>query len=120
MKIKILIVNVLYLFISCNDNQEVFSNTCKTNSPLIELSWLKEIKDNIDRIDCAGISSITQYTYNTKTVFEVNICSNITDGQTTVYNCEGEIICLFGGITGENTCPDFYDTATNKIILYGN
>jgi hypothetical protein len=119
MKTVFLFLSVLILT-SCPNKEDMFSTTCNTNNPLKDLTWLKEAKENIDRIDCAGKSSITQYLYNSNTVFEVNICSNITDGQTVVYSCEGEIICKFGGISGENTCPDFYQTAVDKVILYGN
>ncbi|MGB0890823.1 MAG: DUF6970 domain-containing protein [Flavobacteriaceae bacterium] len=104
---------------SCPTKEEVLT-TCNTNYPLEDLIWLKEIKNSMDKVDCSGKSTITQYTYNSNTVFEVVLCSNFKDGQTVVYNCNGEVICKFGGISGENTCPKFYNSATNKIILYGN
>ncbi len=37
-----------------------------------------------------------------------------------VYNCQGQVICQFGGIAGLNTCPDFYDTATDKKVIWKN
>ena len=58
--------------------------------------------------------------YNSETVFLVDFCNQIADGQTLIYNCSGEVVCTFGGISGENTCPDFYELRTNEIILYGN
>ena len=111
-------VSLLTLY-SCEENNKITS-VCTIEDPLQNLEFLKEAKDTIDKVACAGKSTITQYTYNSNTVFEVNICDQIADGQTLIYDCSGEIICTFGGIAGENTCPDFYDTATNKIILYGN
>ena len=94
------------VFLTSCPNDDMFSTTCNTNNPLEDLAWLKEAKNNIDRIDCGGNrSSITQYTYNSNTVFEVIICNQIADGQTFVYDCSGKFICTSGGITGENTCP---------------
>lgn len=122
-----LIIAIAFLgLVSCEESNEV--NTicekvivvCNEQRPLENLTFLKEAKDTIDRIDCAGKSSITQYTYNSEIVFEIIICNQIADGQTFVYNCAGEVVCVFGGIAGVNTCPDFAKTATDKIILYGN
>jgi hypothetical protein len=120
MKVIFFFLSILFLT-SCLNDEDAFSTTCNINNPLENLVFLKEARETIDRIDCGvNKSSITQYTYKSKTVFEVNICANILDGQTLVYNCNGEVICRFGGIAGENTCPDFYDTVTNKIVLYEN
>ena len=117
---RILFILSFILFASCSETKELNSTTCNTNNPIEDLSWLKEIRETLYKIDCAGISTITQYTYKANTVFEVNLCGSFADGQTVVYDCNGNIICKFGGISGENTCPDFYDLATNKISLYEN
>ena len=109
----------LLALVSCTDNKAEI-NTCNLNNPLEELAFLKDAKDNIDQIDCGGVSSIIQYTFNSAFVFEVNICSQIGDAQTLVYDCAGEIVCTFGGIAGVNTCPDFNENATNKMILWEN
>ncbi|MEE9406721.1 MAG: hypothetical protein V3V28_01475 [Polaribacter sp.] len=119
MKLNTIFLVLTIAVFSCNDSKNI-SMICGVENPLEELVFLKEAKNNIDRIDCAGKSSIKQYTYNSEIVFEVNICSQIADGQTLVYNCAGEVVCTFGGISGENTCPDFDKEKTNEIILYGN
>lgn len=119
MRLKTTILLLIIVAFSCNDNNDI-SLTCGVENPLEELSFLKNAKDNIDQIDCGGESSINQYTFNSEVVFEIIICNQIVDGQTFVYNCSGEVICTFGGIAGENTCPDFENLRTNKIILYGN
>jgi hypothetical protein len=119
MKLQTTFLLLLLAVFSCNDRNEV-SRVCEIENPLEELAFLKEAKNNIDRIDCAGKSSIIQYTYNSETVFLVNICDQIADGQISVYNCYGEVVCTFGDIAGLNTCPDFDKLRTDKIILYGN
>ncbi|MFK8059172.1 MAG: hypothetical protein AB8B78_03680 [Polaribacter sp.] len=114
----ILIFTIFSLF-ACDD-KNMIPLVCDVENPLENLTFLKEAKNNIDRIDCGGKSTITQYTYKNETVFEINICDQIADGQTLVYNCSGKIICVFGGIAGQNTCPDFEKERTNKKIVYGN
>ncbi|WP_299666919.1 hypothetical protein [uncultured Polaribacter sp.] len=109
----------IFTFSFCDESKTI-ATVCNVENPLEDFAFLKEAKNSIDVIDCGGKSSITQYTYNSEIVFEVNICDQIADGQTIVYNCSGETVCIFGGIAGQNTCPDFEDNATNKILLYGN
>ena len=50
----------------------------------------------------------------------IDVCNGCADNLTTVYNCEGNVICEFGGIAGLNTCPDFDKNSTNKTIIYEN
>ena len=118
MKFCFYVFCLLVLASSTDSLEEI--NTCDVNDPLEELAFLKDAKDNIDRINCGGVSSIIQYTFNLAVVFEVNICSQIADAQTLVYNYTGEVICTFGKIADVNTCPYFYKKVTNKIILWEN
>ncbi len=116
-KIKNIFITFSIIFMaSCEENT---TTVCNVANPLEQLAFLKEAKNIIDSIDCGAKSSIEQYTFNSEIVFLVNICSNITDGQTVVYNCKGEVVCKFGGVLGENTCPNFKNNATNKSLLYG-
>ena len=114
---KIISLLILIFIFSCD---EQIPTTCGVENPVEQLSFLQEAKNTIDVVQCAGKSQIIQYTYNNETVFLVNICDSFVDGQTLVYNCKGEVLCTFGGIAGENTCPDFETQATNKILLYGD
>ena len=107
-KTQLCIFFLLILMISCNNNKD--SRVCNVENPLEELVFLKEAVNTINVIDCAGKSCITQYFYNSETVFEVNIC-----GQIIVYNCYGKVICSLE----EKSCFDFDRLRKNKIILYG-
>jgi hypothetical protein len=53
-------------------------------------------------------------------VYAVNTCVDCADTMTDVYNCDGVVICRFGGIAGFNTCPDFYQTAKLIRIVWKN
>ena len=103
------------LMLSCgNENNKV----CNTDNPLEELGWLNEIRSRFDMDMGPQRQRITQYKYDGKYVFKIEDCYQCADALTYVYNCEGEIICEFGGLDGVNTCPDFEQNATDEKILY--
>jgi len=65
-------------------------------------------------------SEVIRYKYNNQTVFYIDSCKGCADSMGVVYNCAGEVICQFGGIAGFNTCPDFFEKATSKKVLWKN
>ncbi len=92
---------------------EEIKNTCNNSNPR-NLPWMQQII-NQNRSNSAG-AHIIQYTYRGESVFLVNLCKQCADGLTTVYNCNGEAICEFGGIDGRNTCPDFAQAVEGEVI----
>ena len=98
--------------------EEIEPLVCGVENPLEDLQWLKEIRDEITmRMSIAG-AQIIQYTYHSEPVFWVNDCYNCPDVLISVYNCQGDVICEFGGIDGRNTCPDFASQATDSTMLF--
>lgn len=108
-----------FLLVSCNNSKEII-NVCKVDNPLENIAWLKDFKDGFDLSASASKKKITQYTYHNETVFLIDICVDCSDNLTTLYNCNGDKICEFGGIAGVNTCPDFDKNAINEIVLWEN
>jgi len=91
---------------------------CNVEDPLEDLEWLSDMKRNIQLSMQAAGSQIIQYTYMGEPVFWVDLCYMCPDGLIQVYNCEGEVICEFGGIDGRNTCEDFATQATDSTMLF--
>ncbi len=118
--LRISTIFITLILFSCNDNSDEVVTTCKTNNPLQDIAWLKEIKTNFEIQVLVHKVKIVQYTYKNNTVFLIDRCVNCPDTQTVVYSCTKEVICTFGGISGENTCPNFENEATNKIVLWEN
>ncbi|MFC2129706.1 DUF6970 domain-containing protein [Bacteroidota bacterium] len=87
-------------------------------NPLEDLQWLKDIKQSIQLSMGPAGSQIIQYTYKGEFVFYVDMCNQCPDGLVLVYNCEGEVICEFGGIDSRNTCVDFDTEATDSTMLF--
>lgn len=65
-------------------------------------------------------AEIVQYRYKDQVVYYVDDCKGCADSMQIVYNCTGESLCTFGGIAGFNTCPDFFEKATDKKIIWQN
>ncbi|MDP5104676.1 MAG: hypothetical protein NWQ31_00730 [Polaribacter sp.] len=119
MKTIIIFLSIVFL-ISCSNTKEMYATSCEVNAPLENLPWLKEIKINFEISASASKTQIIQFTYHNETVFLIDPCMDCADNLTTVYNCEGDKICEFGGIAGLNTCLDFDENSTNKIVLWEN
>lgn len=94
-------------------------NDCIDN-PLEDLQWLVDIADTFEIIDTANGQQIIQSIYNDECVYQLDFCFECPDNLISIYNTQGEVICEFGGIAGLNTCPDFYDTATDRRVLFSN
>ncbi len=89
------------------------------DNPLLDYQWLADIKFMLEVNANPLGSQIIQYIYNDECVYLVAIME-CCDFISTLYNELGEVICEFDGIIGLNTCPDFFDTAINKQILFNN
>ena len=110
---------ILFLLIlGCLSCEDCETFTCNYDDPLEEIGWLNELKMVFDASN--QTAKINQYTYEGDIVFEVDDCFGCGDALIIVYDCHKNILCQFGGIAGLNTCPDFYETASDKIILYDN
>lgn len=118
MKTLFLLFSIVFLT-SCPSDLE-YEKTCEVNNPLEDLVWLKQIKTSFEQSASVTKKKIVQYQYNNETVFLIDVCFDCADNLISIYNCEGNIICEFGGIAGLNTCPSFDSEATNKIILWEN
>jgi hypothetical protein len=92
-----------------------------TDNPLEDLNWLVEIITNFNKIDLLFGAHISQFIYNEDCVYVKSIVGFEGETFNTIYNTQGEIICeIFCDISGcfSESCLDFFDTATNKRILY--
>ena len=123
MKKNIFITLTLVLLVvapySCEQDMELADmQVCNVENPLEDLQWLKDIKQTIQISMGPAGTQIIQYTYEGNPVFWVDLCYMCPDGLIQVYNCEGEVICEFGGIDGKNTCIDFETEATDSTNLF--
>ncbi len=114
---RLLLFISLITYLACEESNLPEAG-CKANNPIQDLAWLAEIKSNLEKLASPAKKYIHQYTYNKETVFFVEFCFQCPDAQSYVYNCTGKEICRFGGISGENTCPDFAEKARDTIILW--
>jgi len=119
------IIIMLVSFDSCNKEPNEMNvvpgdRFCQTENPLEEIPWLKMMKQSFEMSAQPAGVQIIGYRYHGKDVFLVNNCVGCADEMAQVYDCDGRIICQFGGIAGLNTCPDFFVTATDSTMLYNS
>lgn len=116
MKQVIMTMLAILLLVSCNS---IRVTVCEERSATIadaceHSGWLDQKIELLKTMNTTA--RLTQYTYQSKPVFKVRTCLECADTMTTVYSCEGVIICQFGGIAGFNTYPDFFETAPIKRL----
>lgn len=111
---RIFYILLVTFALSCGKEEKI--EICNTDKPLEQISWLKSIVQSI--MDNGSPSEVVVFVYKGNDVILINPCMGCADGLTTVYDCNGNEICKFGGIAGFNTCPDFDQTAIEKTVLY--
>lgn len=99
---------------SCGSNDQ---NPCIIESPLESIAWLKEYRQNLELSEVPG-NRIVQYVYNDECVFLIDACHHCPDAIIHVFDYDGNVVCAFGGIAGLDTCPDFYDAASDEKVLW--
>ncbi len=112
--------NVSDMELIYNDSNTVVHNDttyCITN-PLQELKWLRE-KFEIMKANPFK-SYIYKCIYNYQEGFIIDICFMCPDVLVEFYDCEGNVICEFGGFDGRNTCPDFESNVSNMELIWTN
>ena len=82
-------------------------------------TWLENTLEALEN-SADQKAAVIQYRYNNETVYWVDNCLGCADAMQVVYSCSGEERCTFGGIAGFNTCPDFFETATDKKVIWHN
>jgi hypothetical protein len=80
-------------FLGCDNNKD--KNTipdCKTDNPIEELDWLKDIKGSYSNCTCQ--ISILQGKYKEKTVFYEMMTDPVCDGvfNVTLWDCNGDVV----------------------------
>lgn len=101
------------LWASCNEQKtptDPWVNVCE------DLVWLDSIKGSIIQNGYTATIYLTHY--QDKRVFEVNACLGCADFPTTVHDCEGTVMCTFGGLSGVNTCPDYGPAMEDKLLYW--
>ena len=119
-KISLLLAIIMLPLLSCKTSDNQGRLICDTANPLEDLPWLKEIKKVMEISMRAAGGQIISYKYKGDNVFWIDRCYGCADDLIAVYNCQGEVICEFGGIAGLNTCIDFHSEASDSTMLFNN
>lgn len=120
MKMLLLTALCTFLYASVvNCRQSDVPPSCNVSKPLEELDWLKAIvADTIATKDQS--LSIHQATYKDRTVYLVFITPGPDRGVTTLYDCQGGVLCKaytnIGGV--QSDCKSVFDETQGGSLLY--
>jgi hypothetical protein len=118
--LSLVLAVVMLSLLSCKTSDDKVSWICGTANPLEDIPWLREIKELMEINTQMAGSQIIRYKYKGDDVFWIDMCYNCADNLISVHNCQGDVICEFGGIAGLNTCIDFQSEATDSTMLFNN
>lgn len=108
-----------FIFIVCIGCSQKKEKTKTQENPIENIKWIKEYIDKTKESPFPTKVIITQYTYNKETVYLVNGCYKCSDEVSYLYNRKNEKLCTFGGmVANSNNCPNFFDKAANKKVLW--
>lgn len=94
------------------------TNFCHISDPLTELKWLAQIvAENKNK---EAKAEIYKCIYDDKEGFIINICVGCLDAIIEFRDCQGNVLCEFGGIMGTVTCPDFQEKLKDKELIWEN
>lgn len=96
------------------------TNKCYIDDPMEELEWLQDIVQRHKSLGVERKADIYEYTYHGEKLFLADMCVGCPDFVTVVYNCHGDVVCQYGGITGKNTCPDLEEEAISKVLIWSS
>ncbi len=112
MKTIFLFILISLVIISCEKKDT--QNACRSDNPIEEVTWLKEMKDSLTNCYCE--ISIIQGTYKNQTVFFVAMTDPLCDGIDipTLLDCYGNVVRQFT----QEDYQEFYTDVTRDIVLY--
>lgn len=111
MKTSVLIL--LLVITACHKSQK--------EDPCAHPQWVQKQIDFYEmQVGDPTAKLIVRYRYQGQYVFYFDNCHSCADAMQLVMNCKRDTICMFGGIAGINTCPDFYHRANDSTLVYKN
>lgn len=91
---------------------------CHYDNPLVQIEWLRTIKNNMELSGMTNRFEIYSYSYLGNDVFLVDECKNCPDYQSFIYDCNENVICTVGGLAPNKSCKNLLLLGTNKKLLY--
>jgi len=107
-------------YIELNINKESIIYTCEFDNPLMDLPWLKEVIDGLEKDAAAGYKQharIYQCHYKNGIGFLLELCVNCPDFGYWLKSCEGESLCVMWGEAGD-PCAEFSVDFENKELIW--
>jgi hypothetical protein len=111
------------VMVSCKkEDNSVQEQICNVDNPLTDLEWLHQKVAEFKLYSPVAHMNIyirvSQCTYDTNKIgFLIEDCVDCTEAIGQFFNCDGELLCSFGGMTG-SLCEEFNVDIENKKIIW--
>jgi len=102
----------LLAFTSCEE--ESMYGTCLVENPTQDLEWLREKVQELQKSEYCQF--VQRGTLHGRPVFVLGNCDPNINSISSVYDCEGNLVC-YGG---DDTCPDFFKEAKDLQLIWTN
>ncbi|KAA3436139.1 DUF6970 domain-containing protein [Rufibacter hautae] len=105
---------LLCVFALTSCEEEPMYKTCVVANPTQELEWLRVKVQELEKSQyCQFVQSGH---WKGRTVFVLGNCDPLINSISSVYDCDGNLLC-YGG---DETCPDFSKEVKNLKIVWKN
>ena len=112
---------IAFLFLSCETEKSICG--CGKENPLKNIEWLNSVitfytndtSQNWDHVD------LYMYDYKNSNAFVFETYKpGLYDVPTTIFNCEGEVLFICGGLQppDKDSCNLFTQSASNKKLIW--
>ena len=110
-------VSVVLLGVGCKDDDSI--SVCGVEEPLTNLSWLKDLKADIEEDSEITSSVIALYSLdNVDYIYVQNHFSSAYEIPNTIFDCEGNEKYKCGGNQPVDSCTTFFSEAQKTKTLW--
>ncbi|RNI26194.1 DUF6970 domain-containing protein [Rufibacter latericius] len=105
---------LLCLFVLTSCEEETICKTCEVGNPVQEIGWLNAKAQQLEQSDYCQF--VQTGNWEGRTVFVLGNCDPLINSISSVYDCDGNLLC-YGG---DETCPDFSKEVKDLKLVWTN
>jgi hypothetical protein len=113
----------IFLLTSPSCKKEKPVTGCCVENPIMNLDWLKSVKNYYDTLTSNSWDQVNIYMYdfkNSNAFLLETKKTGVSDVPISIINCEGKTIFICGGLQppAQDSCNIFFQSASNKKLIW--